>query len=64
MNSAGWIGGNYSETELKQTMLFNKRKWFTDEEYNELRAALGNWTHFVEVASRILGRNVFDGEKT
>ena len=32
-NSAGWIGGNYSENDLKKTILMNNYNLFTHEEY-------------------------------
>jgi hypothetical protein len=36
MNSAGWIGGSYTEQDLKRKLLASKRHLFKAEEYEQL----------------------------
>ncbi len=35
-NSAGWIGGNYTERDIKASILRDSAHLFTEEEYTEL----------------------------
>jgi hypothetical protein len=35
-NSAGWIGGDYTERDIKASILRNSAHLFTEEEYTEL----------------------------
>src|SRR5574344_1322429 len=35
-NSAGWIGGNYSEYDIKASVLRNNIEYLTEEEYMQL----------------------------
>jgi hypothetical protein len=36
VNSAGWIGGNYTERDIKASILRDSAHLFTEEEYTEL----------------------------
>ena len=36
LNSAGWLGGNYTERDIKGFILRDSAHLFTEEEYNEL----------------------------
>ena len=36
LNSAGWLGGNYTERDIKASILRDSAYLFTEEEYAEL----------------------------
>lgn len=41
VNSAGWLGGNWTENDFKRSMLMNNRSLFTIEELNRYLTRFG-----------------------